>query len=439
MSTATKGLPQIIAELKKIQQDHSGKPMPEDVSARFSALAAEAKAMQDEADRAAEIKKFESFAAEVPDAVLPGQPGAREAKADAYATAGYISLGELFVNSEAFRAYKSAGMPMQRGSEPVVTDSVVRGKDGKVYAALTGDQRKAVESALRETKAVPTLGTGVIDPQRLDVFVQATRPAMLRIRDLVNVSRTGSNAVEYLYETSYTRAAAPVADAAAKPQAAAAYEIKTATVRTHAVWIPVTEQMLADAPQIINLVNNRLLYDLDKLEEEEMVYGSGSGQHFEGITNNAGVLAARTVGGDTNLDKIRRGITDVRRAGYEPNGVAIDPIDWEGIVLLKGSDDRYVWSVVTDDNGSRVWGLRVVETVGMEEVAGNTTEERNIVVGDWQRGATLWVRSDAAVQVGWQNDDFTKNLRTIRAERREAFAVTAPKAFRKVVAQAAVA
>jgi HK97 family phage major capsid protein len=350
-----------------------------------------------------------------------------------------VSVGELFANSDALRAYKAAGSPLGGHSQPVVADTVVRARDGKMYAVLNADQRKAYEGAMREAKAVPTLGTGVINPQRLDLFVQADRPQPVTLRSLVNVSQTGAPSVEYLYETSYTRAAAPVATSAAKPEAAAAYEIKTATVRTHAVWIPVTEQMLADAPNVVNLVNNRLLWDLDKLEDEQMVYGSGSGENFEGITNNAGVLAARVGGSDTNLDTIRRGITDVRKAGYEPNGVAIDPIDWEEIVLLKGTDDRYVWAVVTDDNGSRVWGLRVVETIAMEEVSANTTEERNILVGDWRRGATLWERSAAAIAVGYVNDDFIKNKRTIRAERRAAFAVTAPKAFRKIVTQAAVA
>jgi hypothetical protein len=55
------------------------------------------------------------------------------------------------------------------------------------------------------------------------------------------------------------------------------------------------------------------------------------------------------------------------------------------------------------------------------------------------RGATLWDRQQATVAVGWKDDDFIKNLRTIRAELRAAFAVRRPKAFIKITSQAAVA
>jgi HK97 family phage major capsid protein len=348
--------------------------------------------------------------------------------------AGYISAGELFATSDVYRAYAKAGAP-----HGVRTQAVeLPGLKGR-YVALSPDQRKSVETALRETKAVPTLGTGVIDAQRINEVVRVTEQDRLTLRDLVNVSQTTSNAVEYMRMTSFTRAAAPVADSAAKPEATMAFDVETATVRTIAVWMPVTEQMLMDAPQVRNAIDTELLYDLDKVLEEQMLYGAGSGQNFAGITNDTDVAAVRVVADDTNLDKIRRAITDIRRAGYAPNGVAIDPIDWEGIELLKGTDDRYVWAIIRDELGPRVWSLRVVETIAAEENAGNTTEERNIVVGDWVRGATLWDRQQSTVAVGWVDDQFIKNQRTLRAELRAAFAVKRPKAFIKITTQAAVA
>jgi HK97 family phage major capsid protein len=399
----------------------------------IEAKAKEAEKLQAEVDRAERIASIAAKGREINEPIMPA---ARDSKSkdERPIIAGYISVGDLFTNSEVYQAYRKAGAPAGRGTAPVE----LVGLKGR-FVPLTVDQRKTVEEVMRETKAVPTLGTGVISVDRIADVVRVTEQDTLRLRDVVNVSQTGSNAVEYLRMTSYTRAAAPVADSAAKPEAAMAFDVEIATVRTIAVTMPVTEQMLQDAPQVRNAIDVELLYDLDKTVEEQMLYGSGAGQNFAGLFNDTDVVAGRTEAGDTNLDKIRRAITDVRRSGYSPNAVVIDPIDWEGIELLKGTDDRYVWAIVRDELGPRVWSLQVVETIAAEENAGNTTEERNIAVGDFLRGATLWDRQQASVAVGWVNDQFTKNQRTLRAELRAAWAVKRPLAFRKITTQAAVA
>ena len=54
-------------------------------------------------------------------------------------------------------------------------------------------------------------------------------------------------------------------------------------VVTIAVWIPVTEQQLADAPALINRINSRLIWDVKQAEEQEIGYGDGSGEHFAGL------------------------------------------------------------------------------------------------------------------------------------------------------------
>jgi HK97 family phage major capsid protein len=147
---------------------------------------------------------------------------------------------------------------------------------------------------------------------------------------------------------------------------------------------------------------------------------------------------ARVEGGDTLIDTFRRMITDVRIAGYEPNAGVVHPLDWEEIILEKGSDNRYIWVIVTDGNVQRLWGVPVIETIAVEGFEGDTVEQRNMVVGDWRRGATLWDREQSSIQVGWINDQFIKNQRTILAELRAAFAVRRPKAFVKHQTQAEV-
>lgn len=441
INAGAKDLQTILVELKKMQDDYTGidekgepKRMPEDVAAKFEELAGQAKAMQSEAGRKKLIAEFERFGAEIPDPALPGSGGHKDrwGMDPDREVIGYLRLGALATLSEGYDAAMKAGFP--RGAQMDLTR--VKGLHQGLLP-ITRKMRAEFEERF-DTKALATIGDAVIMPERLAEVVRATEQDVLRLRDVVNVSRTTSPAIEWVKLTSFDRAAGMVAEGAAKPEATAEVETETTAVKTIAVHMPVTEQQLRDVPQLQNIIDVELIYDLRKVEEEEMMYGPGTGQHFRGILAAAtGVLAARTVGGDTLIDKIRRAITDVRRSGYSPNAVALDPLDWETVVLQKGSDGHYLYQVFpTSDGTLRIWALNVVETIAAEENAGNPTEERNAVVGDWLRGATLFDYEDASVGVGWINDQYIKNMRTIRAEERAAFAVKRSRAFRKILTQA---
>jgi HK97 family phage major capsid protein len=435
---AARQLKDVLTELKKLQTDFTGKVMPEDVAKQFETLAAEAKAMQDEHDRAEQIKRFERFGATVDDPALPAGGEQKGARDDAIA--GYISAAEWFAFSPEMKAFYAANMPKTAWAPTPIIGSLLGIKSQRRLNAPAGfiPVTKAMREVL-EAKTLPSLGTGVIEPQRLAEIVRATENQTLGLRDILNVSSTSSDTIEWVRRTSFTRAASTVAPTTDKPEAATVYAKVSTAVKTHAVTIPVTEQQLQDAAQIINLIETDLLHDLRLLEEELVMYGDGTGDNFEGICVDSDVTVGRTASvGTTTLDKIRVLMTDVRLGSYNPTAVAIHPIDWEAVVLLKGSDSHYIWVVVTDAQGPRLWGLRAVELLACQANRGDTTEERNLVVGDWPRAATLWDRQQANIAVGWVDDQFKKNMRTIRAEHRTAFAIRRPGALKKYQTQAAV-
>lgn len=434
-AVTTRSLTEIIGEMKKLRDEYKGKPMPTEIGEKYDALGAEALELQKSLERERQLLGLEDFdetTRTVDSPILPAGAGAKQRENE---IAGYLTLGEAVVTSQLYKQFAEANFP--KGTFPLLVVEQLRNVKGsrEAYVPLTRKQR-----AEWEEKAVPTLGAGVIEPQRLADISQVVANDETVLRDVLNVSRTNSSAVEYVRRESYTRAAAPVAHGAAKPQGASEYTLQTASVRTIAVWIPATVQMLSDWPALRNLIDNDLLYDLRKEEEEQVMYGDGTGQNFAGIVPNAGhdinVSDAR-VTSPTLVDQILVGATDVRVAGYMPNAVVMHPFDREKLALQKGSDGHYLYQTFpTQDGVDRVWSLRIVQSIAAEENAGNPTEERNIVVGDFRRGATLWIREEAQVLVGMQNDDFTKNLRTILAEERAAFAVRAPDAFAVLTTQA---
>jgi HK97 family phage major capsid protein len=440
---STRDLKTILAELRALQDKFKGKPMPEAEAKQFDDLAREAKELQDSTDRddlitglAKATDDAERKARKVNGQPLipgDGQPGDDEVKSEPIA--GYMSLGDYVIAQKALADFLASSRP--KGAQFALATlsglahaRAVFGKrkfSGEPMIPITVAEYKSMRANAKGTKAVPTLGADVIEPTRLADMVRVDEHEQLRLRDVLNIGRTGSNAVQYMRLASYTRAAATVAHGSQKPEATLTMDTVTEAVRTIAAWIPVNDQQLDDMPALSGIINTELLYDLDRHVEELVTYGDGIGQNFLGIVPNPDVLAARSEGGDTLIDTIRRGITDVRRDGYMPNGILIDPLDWETILLQKGSDNHYIWVVVTEENVSRLWGVPVIESTAATDIV---TGARNVIIGDWMRGATLWDRMDSTVSVGWQNDQFIRNQRTILAELRAAFGVRRPRAFR---------
>lgn len=419
-------LTKLLGELEAGQKEMDAGPLTQTRGDELEAKAKEAEAIQSEIDQYDRIATLAAKRREVTDPALPAESkGANDPDAE---VVGFMTLGKAFTHSREFKAYLDAGAPLHTGS---------------ALYQVKGLREPLVPVTKAQVKATPTIGADVIPQQRVADVVRSTEQRMLRIEDIMADERTSSNAVEYLTFTPATPAAGFVAQGALKPETGMTLGTATAPVRTLAVWLPVTEQQLQDIPQIQGMIDNELLFQLGFVKERQIVWGGGTGEDFLGIFNTPGVDAGRAVAGDTLLDRIRRAITDVRVAELMPNGVVLHPYDSEVLDLLKGSDSHYVWAVVTDNNGAqRVWGLNKVESQAMQKPTlsgANTVYERRVLVGDFVRGASLWQRQDAGVAVGYVNDDFIRNKRTIRAEERAAFGVKRPLAFRFVISQAEAA
>lgn len=389
---------------------------------------------------------------------------------------GTESIGAVFTKSD---AYKIAVARNGVTTDPVEVGSFYR-------KTLTSDNTSA--GRLIQPYRMPGI---VIPPDR-----------NLRIRDLMNVQRTTSNAIEYVREIGYanvktvlteqtasgsavltvgntegfiagqivlvngaisrtidsidhdavtltltetlgtttasgatvtTRVSPDAGTIAAtpetlvKPEMYIAYDLQTEAVKTIAHWIPASRQVMADASALAGRINDRLVFGLKFSEEYHILYGDGSSRQLQGVLTDAGRQTyswSDGTAGDTKVDAIRRAVTKATLAYYPVNGLVLHPNDWEGIELLKGTDNRYIWVTVPDGTSGimRVWGIPVVVTTAINE--------GEFVLGAWNMGATLWDRETATIRTAEQHDDFfIRNMIVILAEERLAQTVERPEAF----------
>lgn len=287
--------------------------------------------------------------------------------------------------------------------------------------------------ARMEVKAAIVNATGLNQPlvptDRLSgIITPPTRP--FTIRDLLPVGITSSNMIQYTKELVFTNNAGPQYSSpnrenVTKPESGITFEMVNTAVTTLAHWIPISKQVLDDAPMLQSYVNTRLMYGLKLEEEDQLLNGDGTGANLSGLLKTGNNVAYnRSQTGDTKIDTLRRSITQAQLSEYPVDGIVLNWEDWEEIELTKADDGQYILANPLQLAGPTLWGRRVVPT--------NAIASGTFLTGAFGMGAQIWDRQQASVQISFENsDNFVKNMATLLAEERLALAIYRPQAFIK--------
>jgi HK97 family phage major capsid protein len=315
---------------------------------------------------------------------------------------------------------KTDGLGARRGKstgEIVATDE----KFLEMAKSGGGKVRVGVKAITSLTSGAGAAGDLIVPQRNPGIIRQPDR--LMTIRDLLTVGRTTSNSIEFVQETGFTNAAAPVAEGAQKPESSLEFTLQTTPVRTIAHWIQASKQILQDVPALQSYIDTRLRFGLELVEEDQILSGDGTDQNLLGLIPQATPFdTARVKAGDTRIDIVRRAMTQVRIAEYRADAIVMHPSDWEEIELTKTSEGAYVWANPRGLLGPTLWGLPVIDTTAVEE--------GEFLVGNFQMAAMIWDREEAVVDISTEDrDNFIKNMVTIRAEERLALEVSRPEAL----------
>ncbi|WP_336293392.1 phage major capsid protein [Cronobacter dublinensis] len=317
-----------------------------------------------------------------------------------------------------------AQMPLANAAKVVETvgQTVISSEALKAFAAsVEGGKRVSVpvNAALISTD-VPT---GVVEPQRLPGIDTAPRQRLF-IRDLIAPGRTAAPAIFWVQQTGFTNAAKVVPEGTAKPYSDIQFATQITPVTTIAHMFKASKQILDDFAQLQSTIDAEMRYGLKYVEEQEILFGDGTGAHLKGIVPQASAFsAAFEVEKQNGIDVLRLAMLQAQLARFPASGHVLHFIDWAKIELTKDSLGRYILANPAALSGPTLWGLPVVAT----ETA---AFQGKFLTGAFNAAAQLFDREDANVVISTENaDDFEKNMISIRCEERLALAVKRPEAF----------
>lgn len=338
-------------------------------------------------------------------APIPGVSGPAPTNAEQMRS---MSIGQRFVNSESYRS--------QQGK---------KGRQRAIVLEIPDEcQFRASNPFNASTEALTSIqklgGVQILDQQPL------------RVAALMAQGTTDGLTVRYIAEETYTQAATAVAEGSSKPAASLDVVEVDATVRKIAVYTKVTEEMADDFQQMQSYINARLAYMVGALEDNHLINGTGNSNQIKGILNFSGI---QTVSGALSPpDGIFKAISYVRGANgsgfVEPDAVIIHPLDYMNIKLTKDSNGQYLgggpffgqYGQGGFTNVGMIWGLPAVITTSIAQGTALT--------GAFRFASQIFRRMGLTVEsTNSDQDDFIKNLMTIRAEERLALACYKPAAF----------
>ena len=302
-------------------------------------------------------------------------------------------------------------------------------KDRRGTARIELSHKSAVE--LLEVKTTVTTSavgfptSGVMPEERGRFVEEARRP--LRMRDVIPSRATAFGQVYWPKVNHPMTKASPQTEASDKPETLETFTVVSENVRTLALLIPASKQVLQDWSELLGILRSSLGYQVDKEEDRQILFGDGTGINYNGLTTQAtafDLTLATASDGYEYLDIIGLAAQQVAEADeVSPSFAVVHPGDWWKIRRGKDSTGRYILGDPQSPVDPTLWGLRVIPTTAMTKgyfLVGNGTSV----------GAEIRDRTGLEIELSTEHSDFfIKNLVMIRAEKRGLIACYRPAAF----------
>lgn len=270
-----------------------------------------------------------------------------------------------------------------------------------------------------DTNVAPDRKPGIVGGAFLPFSMEALLPS----------TPTSSNAIEFTRENVFTNSAAEAAEGAAKAESSLTWTLVNMPISTVAHWIKISKQLAADAPALAAYVNSRMRYGVNQKVDTQLVVGNGTAPNISGTYKSGNYTAHGYANADlgSTLKKyvlIRKIMADLYIAGYPADAVVLNPADWAQMEIDAFTTAAGQMLMSLDAMGRPlIFGVPVVQSIGM---AADTFQ-----VGRFSEAYMVHNREGVVVDMSESDsDNFTKNLITLRAERRLALATERPAAVR---------
>lgn len=300
--------------------------------------------------------------------------------------------------------------------------------DGAIEGIVKGNSR----SASFEVKADMTVAadfTGEVIPADRVSGYKFDPSRSVHVRNLIPQGSTASDVVRFVKESGYSNGAATAAEGATLGQSDFDMTASDANVRKIGTYFRISEEMLADTPQLTSYLSARAPEKLLSVEDTQILSGNGTAPNLSGIITDAadfdvssGGAFYQSVESANEFDVLVATLNQLALSEYQADYIMLNPTDFHKILLLKDTTNSYI--------KDQVYAGLQPSFMGVPVVINTAITAGTFLAGNFGVGTQLWIRDNVGVE--FFREDGT-NVRdgfvTVRVSERIALTNYLPNAF----------
>lgn len=277
-----------------------------------------------------------------------------------------------------------------------------------------------------DLKTLMTTAAGFAPESVRSGLVVPAAGARVTFLDILPVRQISQAVDKYMEQTTRTDNSAEKGEGVAYAESEFVYTQQESPIRKITNSLPVTDEQLEDAPEVVPILNSDVVRGLRERLELQALVGDGNAPNIEGFLD-AGKASVQTQakGADPVFDAVFKGLNLVRTTGdANPTHIAMHPTNWLAVRLARTADGQYIMGNPIVAGPETLFGLPVVLTT---RITSGTA-----LVGDFLGYSYIANRRGVDIQIGYSGTQFAEGERLIRADLRAGLTVTRQAAFCKI-------
>jgi hypothetical protein len=352
---------------------------------------------------------------------------------------------EIDLMSAEIRRFKEQGLPGASGQVKTIQKQLEEAMSGKVKF-LSEEQGHFVAKETTETVKDFMIRLKSVNGQVMPVIVlkAATDPILAInsrsggsvgltdfdptytpviqrkpfLRQIITTRPTSKMYVGWAEQNHITGDADMTAEGTSKNQQSFETVERSERVKKITLFDKTSKENLDDLPFMSGEIRTLIIDAIARFLDTQILTGNNSGENLKGLTSYApaGDLSAsplvNTITAANNKDVIRALCAQIAvngKGNFIPDYFLINPWDAAAMDMSKTSEGLYVMAPFQTPDGTRICGAIGIENTGV-------TQDK-VMLGDF-RFSNLAIREDIVISMGYDGNDFTKNLVTMLGEMR---------------------
>jgi len=301
--------------------------------------------------------------------------------------------------------------------------------EGVIEGLLKGNSNAAKFEMKAGDMTMANSYTGVVAGETVVPGIKYDPSRSVNIRNLIPNGSTNAQTIRFPKESAYDNDAAATAQGATLP--ASDFDITATSVNVEKIgtFMRITEEMLADTPQLSSYLSARVPGKVLAIEDNEILNGDGSAPNLDGLFTDGTAFVTGDTGAfyhavesANEYDVLVAALNQLALSNYTASSILVNPTDMHKIALLKATTNEYL--------RNQIYSGLVPTIMGVPVTANTAVTAGKFLVGDLNQATQLWIRENLSVEFSREDStNFRDGFVTVKVSERVALTNYQPNAI----------